>query len=222
MATEGEAPSSTAKKVWRVLSIDFDYYLDTTLEVWDEEFPPGGDNIPPQELKAEWQQSYQEYPQLRRLGLRHLPYAYHCHVLHAIHRGKAYVADSHGEIVELLKQIPRAETLELTHIDFHHDNYVSAGSKVDCANWVHHLQLHRDPENTHVTWIRRLDSEMASLYGPFPYPNTTDYHISSLYDYVFLCFSPEWTPPHLRGAFQKLVQAVKQLHPRLLKSGEKL
>lgn len=187
MATEGEAPSSTAKKVWRVLSIDFDYYLDTTLEVRDEEFPPGGDNIPPQELKAEWQQSYQEYPQLRRLGLRHLPYAYHCHVLHAIHRGKAYVADSHGEIVELLKQIPRAETLELTHIDFHHDNYVSAGSKVDCANWVHHLQLHRDPENTHVTWIRRLDSEMASLYGPFPYPNTTDYHISSLYDYVFLC-----------------------------------
>ena len=95
------------------------------------------------------------------------------------------------------------EDLELINIDFHHDMYVTGGDTLDCGNWLRFLADIKP--NAKITWVRREDSQVESLGGSFPYYHTTDItEVQGEFDYIFLCFSSPWTPPHLMAKFAKM------------------
>lgn len=187
----------------QILSIDFDYYLDTDIRTRNCDFPDGHDLMPPDVLKIVWDNRMNFTPAIRNIGLID-EYYKHMEQLKEIGYESAYRADSHRAIWDsCLKDIPGDEKLSLVHIDFHHDFYVTGGNTIDCGNWLRHL-LDRHPL-TDLIWVKREDSETDGLFGDFPYPMQDTIDLSGYYfDKVFLCFSPEWTPPYLRNDFEKM------------------
>lgn len=193
----------------RILSIDFDYFIDTDIDTRNTKFPDGVDEKPTTELIDEWNIMYTKYPEIKDIGVIEDFIACKGN-LSMLRFGKVLISNSHKDIAKLFPLIDPEDKLEVIHIDFHHDNYISGGDKVDCANWVRHLMQLRG-NNTRIEWIRRNDSETTSLEGVFPYYTHRDFIIDGEYDYIFLCFSPEWTPPHLAHYFNELCKSVDHL-----------
>lgn len=192
----------------RILSIDFDYFIDTDIDTRNDLFPDGVDEKPKDELNNEWSEMYKNSAEIVDIGVIDT-FETCCNILKNLRFGKVIIADSHKEIASIFPHLNPKDDLEVINIDFHHDNYISGGLTVDCANWVRHL-MDRFP-HTEFTWYRRFDSEMISLEGVFPYCSTTDFVIEGEFDYIFICFSPEWTPPHLYPKFKELCQSVTHL-----------
>lgn len=197
----------------RLLSIDFDYFIDTDLDTRENKFPDGADNIPKDKLSELWNYFYDRYPEIKYIGVIEPQFEMVKEFINK-HKYKWFTfAESHGYIGTLFEELDKYSELEVIHIDFHHDNYISGGEKVDCANWVRCLVDRRSNMNldTKIRWIRREDSETSSLIGEFPYENTTKLDLEGIkFDYLFLCFSPEWTPPHLRYKYKELVDCVSK------------
>lgn len=192
----------------RILSIDFDYFIDTDVDTRNDKFPDGMDVKPKDRLERDWKEFIHEYKEIKRIGVID-NYKTCCDFLCMLQSGKVLISDTHKDIAKLFPLINPKSDLEVINIDFHHDNYISSINKVDCANWVRHL-MYAFP-NTEFTWIRREDSELNSLLGNFPYFHTRDFVLEGEFDYIFICFSPEWTPPHLRAQYKNLCKNVAHL-----------
>lgn len=179
----------------RILSVDFDYFVDTTIEVRELNFPDGHDNFSPALTKFVWDRCYDFYEGLKDIKL--IPeYEKMCEFFENLKGGRVLFADSHKEIEKFFSEVKPDEDLELIHIDFHHDMYVTGGETLDCGNWLRFL-ADKKPD-LKVTWVKREDSDVESLSGEFPYDSTTDFSVvQGEFDLIFVCFSSPWTPPHL-------------------------
>lgn len=188
-----------------VLSIDFDYFVDASVEVRNTCFPYAEDTADEEEVNRRWEQSCRDYPWLREIGLIR-DYDLIQDYLGTIisrHAPEVIIRESHRELYEAVRE-RGSQIGRLVNVDFHHDWYcMYGGGEVTCANWLRKLEEVFPPIRDMV-WVKRHDSETDCLAGKFPYQMTED--ISSVmertdYHLVYLCYSPEWTPPHLRDAF---------------------
>ena len=194
-----------------ILSIDFDYFIDITSEERDLYFPKGNDGISKANLKLMWKERYLRHPKLRDVGVIKDYYILKEFLaLSNIHKNKFHVADSHKSIRKIIDRIPWSSQLKIVNIDFHHDyyHYYSGGDNFNCGNWLRRIIEERP--NTKVKWVRREDSQIYSLEGEFPFENTTDIGpiFEENFDYIFICRSPEWSPPHLTSKFEELVRSI--------------
>ena len=188
----------------RILSIDFDYFVDTDMETRMMCFPDGHDNFTPALTKFIWDMKYDFHENLKDIGL--IPdYDKMCTLLKGLRGARVRFADSHREIESFFREIKPDEDLELINIDFHHDMYITGGNELDCGNWLRFLvDLKPDAK---ITWVRREDSDVESLSGSFPYYHTTDIsEVQGEFDLIFLCFSSPWTPPHLFNKFTEMCE----------------
>ena len=192
----------------RILSIDFDYFVDTSIETRNMFFPDGNDNLSVTLNRFIWDRCYDFCKELKDIGVTK-EFNTICNFLSTQTPKKLLVADSHREIEKFFKDIKQDEELELTNIDFHHDMFVTGGNKLDCGNW---LRFFADIKpDAKITWVRREDSDTDSFFGEFPYHHTTDIsEIQGEFDLVFICFSSPWTPPHLYEKFLEMVSCINQ------------
>lgn len=190
-----------------ILSIDFDYFIDVSAEERDLYFPKGSDEIPKEKLKIIWEERYSQHPRLRKIGVIQ-DYYFVQEFLTSLNipKDRFYMADSHKSIRNLIAKIPHNLPLKIVNIDFHHDYYhfYSGGDAYNCGNWLRRLVEERP--TTKVKWIRRKDSQIYSLEGEFPFEHVTDIRslLKDKFDYLFICRSPEWSPPHLSGKYEEL------------------
>lgn len=190
-----------------ILSIDFDYFIDASSEERDMLFPQGADEIPPEQLMSSWNEMYIKYPEMKKLGVIRDFYIMK-DFLSSLHISKKNFvkADSHKYIKRMIYTIPVSLQLRIVNIDFHHDyyHYYTGNDSCNCGNWLRKLVEERP--NTMVKWIRRTDSQTVCLDGEIPFEHTDD--IKSIFkekfDYVFMCRSPEWSPPHLTDKYNEL------------------
>lgn len=190
----------------RILSIDFDYFIDTDMETRMTCFPDGHDDLSSRMTDILWDSRYKFHENLKDIGLIE-DYNKMCSFLKKLKSGRVLFADSHKDIQHFFQAINHKEDLELINIDFHHDMYITGGDTLDCGNWLRFL-IDLKPD-TKVTWVRREDSDVESLSGTFPYYHTTDIsEVKGEFDLIFICFSSPWTPPHL---FQKYLVMCSNL-----------
>ena len=198
----------------RVLSIDFDYFINTDLETRNEKFPDGVDAKDNEHMLKDWDSFYKQYPEIKDIGV--IPeFDSVCLALKHMEKAKVFIAMSHKDIETIFDFNDDGQSYDVAHIDFHHDMYLGANpNTLDCSNWVRFL-MDKCPYSE-VHWVRREDSETSSLLGEYPYDSYTEWILLPKYDYVFLCFSPEWTPPHLKPFFDKMCREVQHLEPTYL------
>lgn len=190
-----------------ILSIDFDYFINASSQERDRYFPKGSDETPYYKLESMWEERYLRYPELKKVGVIDEFYFLKKFLLEmTIARENFIRADNHKYIKNIIDSLPRNIRLMIVNIDFHHDyyHYYKAGDNCNCGNWLRRLIEERP--DTKVKWIRREDSQILSLDGEFPFEHTKDIRaIQNIsFDYVFLCRSPEWSPPHLNNKFEEL------------------
>ncbi|NLC19172.1 MAG: hypothetical protein GX757_08110 [Clostridiales bacterium] len=191
-----------------ILSIDFDYFIDASSKERDIYFPQGADEIPQDKLMSFWDEKYKKYPELKKLGVIREFYILKDFLTTLNISKKNFVkADNHKYIKRLIDTIPMSLQLRIINIDFHHDyyHYYKGEDNCNCGNWLRRLMEERP--DTKVKWIRRRNSQTVCLDGEFPFEHTDD--IKSIYnesfDYVFVCRSPEWSPPHLIDKYEELI-----------------
>lgn len=195
--------------VTRILSIDFDYFIDASSKERDLYFPQGGEGIPSDRLTNIWIEKYKEYPELAGLGVIEDFYILKDFLINLdIPEENFVIADNHKFIKNMIDDIPVKSQLMIVNIDFHHDyyHYYTGGDKCNCGNWLRRL-LEERPD-TKVKWIRRRDSQLISLDGELPFEHTDDIRAiyNERFDYLFLCRSPEWSPPHLLDKYIELIK----------------
>ena len=193
----------------RILSIDFDYFVDTDIDTRLFYFPDGNDNLSDYLTSVIWDRCYDFNNSLKDIGVIE-DFNTICDFLSTQTPKKLLVADSHREIEKFFKDIKQDEELELINIDFHHDMFITGGNTLDCGNWLRFLvDLKPDAK---ITWIRREDSDTDSLLGEFPYHDSTDIsEVQGNFDLIFICFSSPWTPPHLHKKFEEMIEKVKTI-----------
>jgi len=193
----------------RILSIDFDYFIDTDMNTRVMCFPDGHDNFSPALTQFIWNSRYDFHDNIRDLGVI-ANYDKMCDFLKSRQAGKILIADSHREIAQFFDNVKPDEDLEIINIDFHHDMYITGGNTLDCGNWLRFLaDLKPDAD---IKWVMREDSDTEALTGEFPYTTTTDIdEVQGEFDLIFICFSSPWTPPHLKPQFDEMCKCVEHL-----------
>lgn len=205
------------KKTLKVLSIDYDFFLDTTIDVRNNKFPDGADDMNNDRLKQLWLEAYEKYPEIYEIKL--LPSYYK--LLNFLADSdyelnkNVFFGRSHKEVAKYIVGRGLDTFIDITNVDFHHDyyNYFTPGDKgvYNCGNWLRKFyEEDRKGINTNITWIRSKDSDIRTLGGEFPHTMKRQLarKLTQDYDFIFICLSPEWVPTHLKGGYSALINAV--------------
>jgi len=126
------------------------------------------------------------------------------------------VCESHKEIASIINKykIPN-EKINVYNIDFHDDCFHTDEKEIHCGNWARILVNKKMIDN--LFWIKRHDSECTgsdiieyiynSIQELFDNPKTLNDGI----DYIFICRSGMWSPPHLDDEFVRMVYGISEL-----------
>lgn len=200
----------------RILSIDWDYFINATDVQRYMLFPDGGnENISYELQDFIWNSRYAN-PKLKTIGVLKNDYELihdmlrkftaKC-LLNSSENTEALCTVSHKCIYYFIMQrTDKDEEFEVYNVDFHHDMYCykTREQEVNCGNWVNCLIEQRP--NTQYYWIKREDSDDEVIGGyKVPCEVKTLEEIKDLdFDYVFICRSDCWSPPHLDNYFETL------------------
>jgi hypothetical protein len=220
----------------RVLSIDFDYFVDATIGERAELFPDANDNLPAELGAYIWATHYAEESinphkrplkdiDVRREELSQLMECI-CDWGHDI--GWIAICESHkhilGYIETLLGKYGNWHAIQLLHIDHHTDCY-DIGNELNCGNWLNCLDrlIIRYGGGMKVTWVGNVDSDndttgaikhrIIDRCGKWDMlKDTKDFFSGEAPDFIFLCKSSPWTPPHLDDYFDSIAKLLIDCH----------
>lgn len=203
----------------RVLSLDWDYFVDATEEERLMVFPDGGnENLTARVSDFVWTGRYAgsrvnakrdkrfrdiadikvrpEYLKLRKY-LRERTYTF------------SGVADSHLLMYNFIEQLDFKD-VEIVNVDNHHDMFDFKTDELNCGNWLRLLIKHGLCKK--AIWVKNPDSGSIeqSVVESKVVQVTEDFNevLSREYDAVFLCRSRPWSPPHLDSRFISLLKLL--------------
>ena len=202
----------------RVLSIDWDYFVDASYLERFKYFPDGTtDTFAAAIQSIVWANRYAEHPKLQTFGLIE-DFDVMCSALsHMNNQAAMMVCDSHSNIYDFVfNQVKKDEEIEVVNIDFHHDiytTYVNHG-EATAGDWA--LMLKKAMPHMSYKWVKRDDSEM-----PKKHISTISFEdaLQKSYDIIFLCRSGAWSPPHLDEKFIEMANILVSKGPVLAESG---
>lgn len=203
----------------RILSIDWDYFINATALQRGLLFPDGGnENLSYALQDLIWDSRYScgGNEDLRSIGVLKNDYSTVSNLIHrftmrylhsGLHDSRMLVCISHKWIYNFVNESTTSdEEFELYNVDFHHDMYdLKVGDEeVNCGNWVNYLFKSRP--NMQYFWVKREDSDTEVLGGESVHCNmrSIDDLQGLKFDYIFICRSDCWSPPHLDFYFKAL------------------
>lgn len=229
-------------RMLRVLSIDWDYFINASMEERMMLFPDGGnENLPMAILDSIWMTRY-ENPKLSAIQADSKACSKIVKLFNNTIKKSTYVsvADSHSVIYDLIsnhlgsKNFTGVEYdgIQLYNVDFHHDYYGSNPIlDVDCGNWVHALFDEGNPfeweqlKQREYYWVSRSDSDNSGQLEQQPWFHHMDLKTlckqRETWDIVFLCRSSAWSCPHLDKQFYELIKSTQAFSSSKLMSFKK-
>lgn len=199
----------------RFLSVDWDFFIDATDEQRLMMFPDGGnENLPTSIRDYIWDTHYR-HPELKDMKVTS-DYRYLLNICKTF-KGEAVVTDSHRWAFNfIMDNTEPDEKFEVWNIDFHHDlyNFTTRGDEVNCGNWATMLLKYRP--NIKYRWVGCETSDASrGEYVSEAFMLTMDefrmlfHNVPDDFQYLFMCRSAVWSPPHLDKKFVRAVKAIK-------------
>lgn len=183
----------------KVLSVDFDYFVNVTPPQRNEFFPDSGVEMSPDLNHVTWLSSYalphkKKYGKLTSISVFTDELLAVRDIIASQHPDAFMLADSHRHAYDFICE--RAdEDVELYNVDFHHDT-LEDDRDVHCGNWL--ARLIQEGIVTKAYWCSRPDSDRnRSIVEEIPFHQLP----RSGYDLIYVCRSSWWTPPHLDKYF---------------------
>jgi len=190
-----------------ILSIDFDFFQNTTAEKITHCYPDGVD-LPTKITEITWA-SY--YAQCKDELLAVVCDEEKLWQIKKIIRNQCTtirnrITQSHLSIYDfILSAVKEDDECTIVNIDLHHDCF-NDNPEVDCGNWLKHIKA-KIP-NCQVHWIARDISKGVYKNLPNQVKYDFDFIKDMQFDMVFLCRSDSWLPPHLDKDFHTLMQSM--------------
>lgn len=203
-----------AKKI-NILSIDWDYFINATNRERSKNFPDGGTEDMPEAIKdVIWATLYAK-ADITQIKTEKSSISEIIDVLEAQTHGhtKVMIADSHKHIFDFIEENNKDKkaALNLVNVDYHHDLFSSNGEAIHCGNWLLHT-INTYPETSTYTWIARKDSEVDEKAKKNIKLEIVNEDLRKLWDYkwdyVFICRSSMWSPPHLDEEFNEAFEWI--------------
>lgn len=206
----------------RVLSIDWDFFINASESQRNDLFPDSGNEYLSQYLQDYvWKSRYAYSPNLDLIGTKDLD------SLHELlgnfikedqhhHDLRTLFTDSHRHIYDFIMGVTDLEDqIEVYNIDHHHDlyHYQVSGERVNCGSWG--TALKEDRPNCKMFWTKNADSVTFDITGDrvdAKYKSFSELN-KITFDYLFMCKSGMWSPPHLDKEFIKILNLVKDTIP---------
>jgi hypothetical protein len=213
---------------YKVLSVDWDYFIDASENTRENMFPDSPNDNNSRTLQdAIWMFLYAGNEELEKIGIKSNEMSV---VMRAISRsiengildGKFYLLNSHRHIYKFLMEIADEEPdceFEIYNIDHHHDMFaINEKQPINphCGDWAH-LLMAKLKDRVSYSWIPNKDSAMqsGSAYYKKVLVKTLDEIENLEFDIIYICKSPEWSPPHLDwgfiGAFLSMAKEANAL-----------
>lgn len=195
----------------KILSIDWDYFIDASMSDRASMFPDGGnENLPPYIRDILWVSHYDG--NLEKVNIKQKDFEILKDLI-ANKFSKIMIADSHKHIYDFIEQNYDDDMIEVTNIDFHHDLYGINNierTEVDCGNWMVKLV---DEYDCTYKWIKQNDSDDNLENKNFCKIDNGE--IEELtqedFDLLYICRSSMWSPPHLDKYFiDAFIPLIKQ------------
>jgi len=211
-----------------ILSIDWDYFADATADERFELFPDGGnERISASLQNIIWISRYAD--SIMNAEMRggkgisdisadrdELEQLYTLIEKHKKRGTKMSVHESHKAIADILTKGKFADSShDVVNIDFHSDCYTTSDDgDINCGNWG--SLLSKQGVIDKLYWIRRDDSDDdESGIIEHTYCGIQDLldspALQNGIDYIFICRSAVWSPPHLDDAFINMVLNVNSI-----------
>lgn len=197
------------KKIYRVLSIDFDYFQKAKEHTLMNCYLEGID-LNTKVSEFVWSSLYAFHgEEIKKVTI----HKKHLNEIKRIIRAQSpettcIVAQSHEHIYDFLKEgyaNSSYTSCHLYNVDMHHDLF-NDNDEMDCGNWIGHL---KEEISCDVTWIANPVSKKVYELQNF---DIIQEDLSVLkdkqFDFVFLCRSDAWIPPHLDIYFDDLLELM--------------
>lgn len=203
----------------RVLSIDFDYFQNSDLDIVENVYPDGID-VSTEMSEITWGIRYAFFKEamdkvsIRGEELDLLKQLFMCQK----DSTPVMIAQSHAGIYSFVHEhIPTSKKLMVCNIDMHHDMY-NNNPKLDCGNWCNFLK--QEYKTFGLQWIcnpiskdmygfKRKDTERALKANRQLLPETLKEIWETKYDVIYLCRSDNWSAPHLDKHFTELCHLLQ-------------
>lgn len=224
-------------KAINILSIDFDYFVNASIEERMTIFPDANDNLAIGMNTFLWANRYGTPVMMNQKELLDVECLEgELNQLIKYLRGVAgqvprvVVVNSHVELYKEVNDMVRlyegaCKKVNMIHIDHHSDCYkVSDRRELNCGNWINHLvNSVSNRKELSIKWIHNKDSELESIEdfsgivedfsdGTNMYEDLSSTFSNHTPDLIFLCKSVPWTPPHLDHYFDDLVRVVEECY----------
>ena len=201
-------------KELHVLSIDFDFFQNTTEYIIRNCYPDGID-LPTAITKLTWSSHYANPKSAKLLSevttnKKQLEELKDIIDSNCLENTPLMCTNSHKHIYDFIKTFmetseDKIEHVYVTNLDMHHDAF-NKDDEVDCGNWAYHVK--KDFPDCHIKWIANAISE--DMYGiEENIFDSIETNLKSLqdetFDMIFVCRSDTWLPPHLDNDFDDLL-----------------
>lgn len=203
------------KKKVNILSIDFDFFQDTTPEAMRYYYPDGIDL--PTELSTivwgtKYTENYKHHEEIKAVTINKKLFDQIICILNNQNEDiPVMIAQSHVSIYDFIHDIvdeTDCSQLYIANLDMHHD-IVNDNTELDCGNWLGHIGKDYKEKELVVTWVSR---EIATeCYELLPDELPIEYSLDKFmdindFDGIFICRSDNWIPPHLDCHFDTLIK----------------
>lgn len=200
-----------------ILSIDFDIIMAPCIKLYNDKV--GGDDNSTQLWNyLEHTMELDQYLRYDAKTLSDIALL----IKQAITNGaKFYMINEHQEIVDSLQAQKSYcdDTFNITNIDFHHDLWYRQEDlsqlidfdNYNCSNWLGYLYLKNKTES--ITWIPAANSDQnlpECVNNLYKLPLRTIEGISTNYDAVYFCLSPQWVPYKYHHLYKLISLLCKQ------------
>ena len=212
----------------KVLSIDWDFFQNVSIDVLRTCYPDGRD-ASTKMSEFIWGNRYAESRQeLETVTLLTDEYnLLKSLLLNQNENCRVMIANSHVNAYDfILENLSPNEKVQLVNIDMHHD-FINDNQKVDCGNWIGKLVEEKHIDKNTLKWISNKisfdmyglcedcgeDAEMNRKFSALINALDGGNSISALkgkkYDLIMLARSDIWSAPHLDSYFCSLVETMK-------------
>lgn len=203
------------KDRFRILSIDFDFFVNTSKSIIAMCYPDGVD-VPTELSKLIWAQKYipntTTYNILSHVDINYKLFEQCCSIIAKQDKSiPVLIAQSHKEIYDFIcSNVKFLDPIDIVNIDFHHDLF-NDNEEIDCGNWLRHAKHNFDDCKIH--WIARKESlEIYNISEEERSKIGIEYDFDTIkdgyFDMLFLCRSDPWVPPHLDVYFDEMVNVI--------------
>lgn len=212
----------------KVLSIDYDYFQKVSIETIKKHYPDGVD-LPTKITEITWSSHYANPYSAKPLKAVEVNWEELETMQDILDNQRTdlpvLITNSHVHIYDFIHEHCKTEKLFLTNVDMHHDMF-NDNPKLDCGNWIKHIQNDYGEENVGLRWISNpISCEVFGFgenernmecKGQKVFPTSVSDISDIQFDLVFLCRSDTWTPPHLDVGFEVLVETCVEHFDKVL------